>query len=235
MDPVAFVAGATGFTGREVVRVLAGRGLAVIAHVRPDSPRLAEWRTRFEALGARVDATPWAPEPMAETLGRIGPTIAFSLLGTTKARQRRGSGSAVPDSYAAVEEGLTRLLLGAFARTGLAPRFVFLSSVGVHEGARSAYLAARWRIESAVRASGLPFTIARPSFIVGPGRDEPRAVEAVASTVSDSLLGLAGRLGARRLRDRFRSTTNVALAEALVRAALDPASRDRVLEAEDLR
>ena len=49
---VAFVAGATGYTGVQVVRQLAALErtppLRVVAHVRPDSTRLAEWRTRFE-------------------------------------------------------------------------------------------------------------------------------------------------------------------------------------------
>ena len=40
----AFVAGATGFTGREVVRLLVERGVPAVAHVRPDSPRLEEWK-----------------------------------------------------------------------------------------------------------------------------------------------------------------------------------------------
>ena len=56
---IAFVAGATGYTGREVVRLLSGRGVRTVAHVRPDSPRVEEWRRRFETEGAAVDVTPW--------------------------------------------------------------------------------------------------------------------------------------------------------------------------------
>ena len=55
----AFVAGATGYTGRAVVRELTDRGLECIAHVRPDSPRLEEWRRVFTAMGATFDCTPW--------------------------------------------------------------------------------------------------------------------------------------------------------------------------------
>ena len=51
---IAFVAGATGYTGREVVRVLLERGVRTVAHVRPDSPHVDEWRSRFEAQGAAV-------------------------------------------------------------------------------------------------------------------------------------------------------------------------------------
>jgi uncharacterized protein YbjT (DUF2867 family) len=48
----AFVLGATGFVGREVVRQLSARGAATVAHVRPDSRSLAEWRDKLDALGA---------------------------------------------------------------------------------------------------------------------------------------------------------------------------------------
>ena len=64
------VAGATGLTGREVVAQLRQRGVPTVAHVRPDSPRLDEWRARFEALGATVDTTPWAPDPLTRRLRR---------------------------------------------------------------------------------------------------------------------------------------------------------------------
>ena len=55
----AFVLGATGFVGREVVRQLCVRGTKTFAHVRPDSSKLDEWRGRFAELGAETDATPW--------------------------------------------------------------------------------------------------------------------------------------------------------------------------------
>ena len=55
----AFVLGATGFVGREVVRQLCVRGTKTYAHVRPDSKQVADWRARFGELGAEVDTTAW--------------------------------------------------------------------------------------------------------------------------------------------------------------------------------
>jgi nucleoside-diphosphate-sugar epimerase len=231
----AFVAGATGFTGREAVRALRDRGLRVVAHVRPDSPRLAEWRARFEALGAEVDATAWHAGALGETLRRIEATHVFALLGTTKARAREAAARGAAESYDSVDYGLTRLLLDAAVASGLLPRFVYLSATGVSPHTRNAYLAVRARVEAELRGSGLPFTIARPSFITGPDRDAPRPLERLAATSADAALGLAARLGGRRLADRYRSTTNAALATALVRLALDPAAENRVFESEDLR
>src|SRR5262245_55763625 len=51
-EDVAFVAGATGYTGNEVVSALRGRGIRTIAHVRPDSSSLERWRKSFEDIGA---------------------------------------------------------------------------------------------------------------------------------------------------------------------------------------
>ena len=231
---LAFVAGATGYTGRAVVRELAGRGLAVVAHVRPGSARAAEWRERFAAMGARVDETPWEEPAMAATLARLRPTHVFALLGTTRARAKAESRSA-REGYEAVDYGLTALLLRAAVAAGARPRFVYLSALGAREGSRNPYLAVRGRLERELAASGLPFVIARPSFITGPDRDESRVGDRAAAAVVDALGVVAGALGARRLRDRYGSTTNVALARALVRLALDPTATATVVESEGLR
>lgn len=231
----AFVAGATGYTGREVVRALRAAGIATVAHVRPDSPRLEEWRARFGALGAQVDATPWDAAAMATTLARVRPTLVFALLGTTRRRAREAARRGGSESYASVDHGLTRLLLDATLTSGGRPRFVYLSAAGVREGTPSAYVAARARLERELSGSGLPYTIARPSFVTGPDREERRPLERTAALAADAVLGIAARLGARRLAARWRSITGAELAAALVRLALDPAAERRVVEADALR
>lgn len=233
---IAFIAGSTGYTGREVVGALRRRGIETVAHVRPDSSRLPEWRARFEALGARVDATPWQPDAMALTLSRLRPDLVFALLGTTRARARKARARAGTDAgYEAVDYGLTMLLYHASEAAGSRPRFVYLSSTGVHEGGGNAYLKARAAVERALREGTLPWTVARPSFITGPRRDEFRPAERIFAEISDGMLAIAGLLGAVRLRDRYRSTTSVTLAEALVRLALDPGMAGKVVESEGLR
>jgi nucleoside-diphosphate-sugar epimerase len=232
----AFVAGATGYTGREVVRVLRELGIETIAHVRPDSTRLGDWRGRFEALGARVDSTPWDPAAMTLTLRQARPELIFALLGTTQSRsreaRRRGSADA---GYEAVDFGLTMLLYSSATEAEMCPRFVYLSAAGVKQEGGNAYLAARARVERALRAGALPYTIARPSFITGPDRDEFRAGERIGAAVVDGVLKVVGWFGGRRLRERYRSTTNAVLARALVRLALDPAAAGRTFESEALR
>ena len=235
----AFVAGATGYVGRHVAAALPARGLGPVAHVRPDSRRLDAWRARFAAVGVTVDATPWDEGAMTATLRRVRPAAVFALLGTTRVRGRAAAERGARETYETVDYGLSALLLraarAAAADTGVAPRFVYLSAAGVAPGARNAYLTVRWRMEEELRASGLPFTVVRPAFVTGPDREERRVVERLGAIASDAVLDAAALLGARRLRDRWRSITGPDLAAALVRLALDPAAEGRVVTGEELR
>lgn len=231
---IAFVAGATGYTGREVVRELVGRGVRTVAHVRPDSSRVDEWRARFEAGGAAVDTTPWNDAAMMNTLSALQPTHVFSLLGTTRARRRASAARGRAESYESIDYGLTALLIRAAVASGSRPRFVYLSSIGVREHSTNPYLVARWRAESVLRASGLPYTIARPSFITGPGRDEPRLLERAGAGVANVIAGLARVVGARRLAGSVRSLTGAELATGLVRQAFDSAGENITIGTDEL-
>ena len=232
---IAFVAGATGYTGREVVRILVARGVRTVAHVRPDSARVNEWRKRFEEVGAAVDATPWNDGEMTRTILALQPTHVFSLLGTTRARRRESAPQGAVESYESIDYGLTAMLIRAAVASGSRPRFVYLSALGVREHATSPYLVARWRAESALRESGLPYTIARPSFITGPDRDESRPLERVGAAVADAAAGVARLIGAHRLAGSVRSMTGPDLAAGLVRHAFDAAAEDATVGTEELR
>jgi nucleoside-diphosphate-sugar epimerase len=229
---VAWIAGATGFVGRAVVPRMVATGARTIAHVRPDSSRLDEWRARFAEQRAEVDATAWDAAALAARMKAEAVTVVLCLIGTTRKKAREDEVDG--DIYQTVDLGLTRTLVEAAVAGGTRPRFVYLSSVGASETARSAYLKARGQAERVVTDSGLPYRIARPSFISGPGRDDSRPAERAASAVSDGLLAVAGVLGAKKTRDRYRSTTPEVLANALVGLAGE-AGPDRIVEGNDLR
>jgi nucleoside-diphosphate-sugar epimerase len=231
----AFVAGATGLTGREVVRVLAQRGIATFAHVRPDSPRLAEWQKRLSAQGAHVDTTPWDEAALRRRLAQVAPDVVFALLGTTRARGKKAQReTGQPDTYESVDYGLSARLLHATRASCQAARFVYLSAIGVSQSSRGAYYRARFKVEQELRESGLRYTIVRPSFIIGE-RDDPRPGERLGSKVADAALRLAGVLGGAELRDRYQSIAAPELAEALVRLAFDATAENRIVEADQLR
>lgn len=229
----AFVAGATGYVGREVIRLLCEGGIKTVAHVRPESSALETWTTRFEAMGAEVCTSPWQPAEMSAALEAEQPNFVFALLGTTR---RRARAEAIEgDAYDKIDYGLTALLFNAAAELASKPRFVYLSAAGVGESARTAYMRARVRAEALIREGELPYVLARPAVITGPDRDESRRGEAFMGKALDGALAVLGGLGARRLRDRYRSTTNTTLAEALIRLARDSTEHGVVAEGEQLR
>jgi uncharacterized protein YbjT (DUF2867 family) len=227
----AFVLGATGFVGREVVRQLCVRGAKTVAHVRPDSKSLAAWRSRFEELGATVDTTPWDVAAMAAQVRATPPAQVYVLIGTTQSRAK--ADAVAGNIYEAIDVGLTRIAVDAAVASEQRPRIVYLSSVGADPNARSAYLAARGRAEEVVTSSGLPWVIARPSIITGE-RDDGRLGERGAAVIGDGLLAVVGVFGGKNLRAKYRSTTPDILASALIRLGEAP-EHDRIALGDDLR
>ena len=223
----AFVAGATGLTGRHVVEALTTAGVETTAHIRPDSSSIDRWRAHFGASGAVTDTSAWTSEAMTTAMVNLKPDLVFGLLGTTRKRTRAGDGN-----YMAVDYGLTALLVDAVA-SGPRSRFVYLSSVGAHADARGDYMRARWLAEEHIRSSGLPHMIARPSFILGE-RDEPRPGESVGAGFIDGALGLVGALGGSRWTAPYRSILAPTLAENLVRLSLEWDGDDRIVYTPDL-
>lgn len=232
----AFVGGATGYTGREVVRALVARGVRTIAHVRPDSPHLEDLTGQFAREGAEVNSTPWDDAALAKTFAEVRPTLVFALLGTTRERARLAEkaekGAGASQTYDAVDYALTAKLLRAATPVGA--KFVYLSALGAGSPS-SAYYAARFKAEAEIQQSGLPYVIARPAFITGPDRAEPRPGERIGAAALDGVLSFAALFGARGLKARFASMSAKDLGGALVALALSPAEVRTVAEPTKLR
>lgn len=207
--------------------------MRVVAHARPGSSSLEALGPRFEGAGAKLDTTAWEPDALRESLASHAPTEVYALLGTT--RKRAGAeGMGAAEGYEKVDYGLSVMLIDAVADACPRARLIYLSAVGVSEGTRNPYMKARARVEAHLRQGPLAWTIVRPAMITG-DREESRPAEALGGHVGDAMLGVAGLFGAKRLRDRYRSITGRALAEALARIPADPATAGQVLHAESLR
>lgn len=230
----AFVAGATGYTGREIVRQLLARGEETIAHVRPNSSQRADFETEFGDSGLVIDTSEWSDDAIQDSLERHKPDLIFSVLGTTKARKSKADDKEL-ETYHAVDYGLTVMLAGACVSAKLAPRFVYLSAFGVKEGSLSEYMRARWEAENYIRHSELPFTFIRPAFISGDDRSEFRFGERFGAVTSDALLSAAAAIGFKGLKKRFASMTAEQLAASMISAGFDPVCEGQILEPYELR
>jgi len=211
-DPITFVAGASGYVGRALARALTDRGARVRVHLRAGA-------ARADRAAATLGDVEHERAPLAEVeLSDLAPTHLFFL---------------ADGGPAHVE--LVRALVQTCVALERAPRFVYLSSLGAELDGRFAYLRARAAAEAAVSESGLPFTIARPGVIHGPGRGERRPGEALLAHALRVWTAAARALGARQHARRYRPTDADELAHGLVHAAFNYTTIGRVLKAEELR
>ena len=237
MSPPRFlVFGATGYTGRHVVQDALSRGIPVVAHLRPGSPRSATVGEKLANAGAELAEVPWSEPEVRALVERVQPTHVFALLGITKAGARREAArTGQLPSYAQVDTGYTKWVVDACAAQASAPRLVYLSSLGADSPRGNAYLKARHAVEQHLHSTRLPYLVARPSFISGTDRDESRPGERFGSVVADAGLGLLGLLGARSLRDRYVTVSGTDLGRMLVTAALSEAHVRCAVDMVDLR
>lgn len=151
-----FVTGGTGFVGKAVVRALLAHSFLVRCLVRPGSE--ADLRG-FEAID-RVPGDVLEPGALAGSVE--GCSAIIHLVGIIREQRMRGV------TFERLHTQATANML-AVAREAGVKRFLHMSALGTRAGARSGYHRTKWEAEEAVRASGLDWTIFRPSVIYGPG------------------------------------------------------------------
>jgi NADH dehydrogenase len=151
-----FVTGATGFVGRNLIRALVANGFLVRCLVRPGSERDLQG---FESID-RVPGDVLRPEGLVACVE--GCAAVIHLVGIIRERPMRGV------TFERLHTQATANMLDVARRAGV-KRFLQMSALGTRPGARSRYHATKWQAEEAVRASGLDWTIFRPSIIFGPG------------------------------------------------------------------
>ena len=151
-----FVTGATGFVGHAVLQRLCTLGHVVRCLVR----RGSEGHLRGLGAIARIEGDVLARPGLEE--GMAGCDAVIHLVGIIREHP------AANVTFERVHVEGTRNVLEA-ARAAGVRRYVHMSALGTRRGAASRYHQTKWAAEEAVRASGLAWTIFRPSIIYGRG------------------------------------------------------------------
>ncbi len=155
---VVLVAGGTGFIGSHLVRRLAENGHRVIVMSR--DPERARQRVPQGVEVRRGDVTDAASlDPAVESAEVVVCAVQFP--NHPVENPRRGY------TYVRVDGEGTVRLVGAARRAGVR-RFIYISGAGTREGQTKPWFIAKLMAEKAVRESGIPYTIFRPSWVYGP-------------------------------------------------------------------
>jgi len=149
------VTGATGFVGREVVQELLNRGHEVRALVRRGSEKKLKNEPRVEIF--RGDCL--LPETLAPAVAACDAVI--HLVGIIREFPGRGV------TFERVHVQATQNLVDQAKAAGVR-RYLHMSALGARPEPADPYHVTNFRADEYVRASGLTYTIFRPSVIYGP-------------------------------------------------------------------
>jgi len=207
------VTGGTGYIGRPLIEALIDRGYPVHALVRPGSEaRLPSGAMRVS--GDALDAGSFAAAIPA------GATMVH-LVGTPHPNPSKA------DEFQRVDLGSIRAAATA-AQLAQASHIVYVS-VAHPAPVMEAYIAARTEGEAAVAATGIPATIVRPWYVIGPGHRWP-----VLLLPAYALLRLLP--ATRETAERLGLVTRAQMIAALLDAVANPpAAGMRVVEVPEIR
>ena len=152
-----FVTGATGYMGRALIPALLARGHRVRALVREASAH------RVPPGAEMVVGNALVPGSFADAIAPADTLV--HLIGTPHPSPAKAA------SFRAVDLGSVDAALSAARQAGVS-HFVYVS-VAQPAPVMQAFVAAREAAEARIRASGMPATLLRPWYVLGPGHRWP--------------------------------------------------------------
>lgn len=151
------VAGGTGLLGRAITKALLDAGHTVVVASRSQPAR-----DPIDARASWVRADVTDPSTLPAALAGADAVVdAVQFPNSPIEDPKKGL------TFERIDLGGTKNLVDAAKAAGV-PRFVGLSGVGAAEDAEFHWLRYKWAEEQHVKASGVPFTMFRPSWIYGP-------------------------------------------------------------------
>lgn len=207
-----FLTGGTGYLGRRLIDALAPRGHEIRALVRPGS----EARLAAGARAIRGDALHGV-----SYAAQVAPADTFvHLVGVSHPSPRKAQEFLRVD-LASVEAAVA-------AATAAGVRHFIYVSVAHPAPTMQAYVAVRMQGERLLRESGLPATILRPWYVLGPGHWWPVALLPA--------YWIARQLpGSRESAERLGLVTIGQMIRALVHAVETPVDGVRIIDVPHIR
>jgi uncharacterized protein YbjT (DUF2867 family) len=208
-----FVTGGTGYIGRPFISTLLARGHAVHALVRPGSETKLP-SGALPVVGNALDASTFAAAiprgaAMAHLIGTPHPSPAKAA------------------EFHTVDLVSVHAATAAARQAGV--RHLVYVSVAHPAPVMHAYIAVRKEGEALVKLAGMPATILRPWYVLGPGHRWPYVLIPIYA-----LLRLFP--ASREAADRLGLVTLAAMVAALVRAIeTPPAGGARIVEVTEIR
>jgi uncharacterized protein YbjT (DUF2867 family) len=150
------VLGASGLIGRFVTDDLRARGFYVVGIARRFSAS-----QKASALDLEIPVLSMDASSLARLMADRGIDLVVNCLGVLQ----DGPGSDV----GAVHRDFVARLLQAIRDTGRAIRLVHISIPGAADDDRTAFSQTKREAERLIAASGLPYAILRPGFVIAPG------------------------------------------------------------------
>lgn len=207
-----FVTGGTGYVGRPLIDRLIERGHRVRALARATSAAVLP-RSATQIIGNALD-------PSTFEQGVTPADTLVHLVGTPHPNPRKAR------EFRDVDLASVRAATAAATRARVS-HFVYLS-VAHPAPVMHAYIAVRKEGEAMVRATGIPATILRPWYILGPGHRWPTLLKPLYALFESIPVT---RDGARRLG----LVTLEQMVAALVRAIENPPDLLRIVEVPEIR
>jgi len=148
-----FIAGASGFVGGHLIDALLKSGYKLRCLARSETVEKAFKEKGIEVVSGDITI----PETLEGALNNVD--FVVHLVGII---EEKGS-----TTFQGVHVDGTKNLIKEAKRAGV-KHFFYQSALGADKGSWSGYLKTKAEAEEIVRTSGIPFTIFRPSLIIGP-------------------------------------------------------------------
>jgi hypothetical protein len=211
----AWVFGATGLTGRGVVRALCLANINCHAHLRPNSSSRDSMETLFSELGAFVEPFDWTETQLKAAFEKAHPTVVFLTLGTTNARAKLDG-----QGHRAVDYRLTKMVLDVLKAEYPEAQVVYLSAVRSLGASLSDYFKIRVELEAELKTFDTHVLVAQPALITG-DRIDARPWEHRAAVATNRGLDCLSAIGWTGMARRYRSLDGTTLARGMVQLWLE--------------